>query len=218
MFFYNKNKGKIDREKYNFTEDWFSHESESHVVDQFEKFLKKYRKISCKFLEIGSFEGMSAIWMLENILTHKDSKLWCIDPGVEWTGYLSEKEANNAFERLLSNINKSGFNENVKIIKGKSGDYLARFPKNYFDFIYVDGNHEAEKVLEDAIMSFRILNVGGIMALDDYLLGIRWPNSPGAIACNNLPKKAIDYFLEIYKGKIEILYKDYQVWIKKIKE
>ena len=46
MFFYNKNKGKIDREKYNFTEDWFSHESESHVVDQFEKFLKKYRKIS----------------------------------------------------------------------------------------------------------------------------------------------------------------------------
>ena len=49
-------------------------------------------------------------------------------------------------------------------------------------------------------------------------MGIRWPDSPGAIACKNLPKKAIDYFLEIYKDKIEILYKDYQVWIKKIKE
>ena len=208
MFY--KTKNKIDKNKYKFTEDWFSHESESKVVIQFEKFLSQYKNKPCRFLEIGSFEGMSAIWMLENILTHKDSRLWCFDKGETWT--------KNSFETLITNIYKTNKQNQVEITKGSAEENLVNFPRNYFDFIYIDGDHEAETVLEDAILSFRILKLGGIIALDDYLLGMRWPKSPGAIACKNPPKKAIDYFLEIYAEKIKILYKDYQVWIKKIKE
>ena len=49
---------------------------------------------------------------------------------------------------------------------------------------------------------------GGIMIFDDY----EW------LVMNNYidnPKPAIDAFLEIYANKITLLYKDYQVIIKK---
>jgi predicted O-methyltransferase YrrM len=37
-----------------------------------------------------------------------------------------------------------------------------------YDFIYVDGDHTAYGVIKDAIASYECLNVGGIIAFDDY--------------------------------------------------
>ena len=70
--------------KYTFTSDWFSEDSGEPVVREFDKFLSCYKDKPCKFLEIGSYEGMSAIWMLNNVLTHEESRLWCIDSWVEY--------------------------------------------------------------------------------------------------------------------------------------
>lgn len=201
---------KVDRNKYKFTGDWFSHDSESKVVKQFDKFLSPLKGKPCNILEIGCYEGMSATWYLDHILTHKDSKLVCIDLALAWTG--------NAFQKLIENIYRSEKQDQVKIIKGSSLDHLTDFPRNHFDFIYIDGNHEAEVVLEEAILCFRILKVGGIIAFDDYLIGIRWPKSPGALALKHLPKKSMDAFLDIYQDKLEVIYKDYQLWIRKIKD
>jgi hypothetical protein len=35
--------------------------------------------VPTKALEVGSFEGRSALWMLENLLTHPDSTLTVVD-------------------------------------------------------------------------------------------------------------------------------------------
>ena len=193
---------------YEFTEDWFSENNPEKVVRQFDEFLSKFKDKPSTFLEIGSFEGMSTIWMLENILTNKESRLFCIDAWAEWTG--------DAFVRFVENINKSGFKNKVDIIKGDSSTYLSIFPDEYFDFIYIDGNHDEKAVIKDAILSFRILKKGGIIAFDDYLLGIRYPDSPGSKAMNGITKKAIDYFVGVFEDEIEVIYKDYQLWIKKI--
>jgi len=200
----------VNKKKYLFTTDWFTDASKFQVAIRFKKFLSKYKGEPCKFLEIGSYEGMSAVWILDNIFTNKDARLWCIDLAKNWT--------KDAFPKLVENINRSGKRDQVQIIKGSSRDYLTHFQRNDFDFVYIDGDHEAVRVLEDAILAFRITKPGGIIAFDDYLLGIKWPNTPGALACKTLPKKAIDYFLEIYNDKIEILYQEYQIWIKKIKD
>src|SRR5438034_34500 len=32
-----------------------------------------------RVLEIGSYEGRSAVWLLEHVLTHSDSELTCVD-------------------------------------------------------------------------------------------------------------------------------------------
>ncbi len=193
---------------YEFTEDWFSENNPEKVVRQFDEFLSEFKDKPSTFLEIGSFEGMSTIWMLENILTNKDSRLFCIDAWAEWTG--------DAFVRFVSNISKTGLKDKVHIVKGDSSEELRIFPKEYFDFIYVDGNHDEKAVIKDAINSFRIIKKGGIVCFDDYLLGIRYPNSPGSKAMNGSAKKAIDYFIDTFKEEIEVMYKDYQLWIRKI--
>ena len=192
---------------YEFTEDWFSENNPEKVVRQFDEFLSEFKDKPCMFLEIGSFEGMSTIWMLENILTEESSQIFCIDAWAEWTG--------DAFVRFVSNINKTGLKDKVHIVKGDSSEELRIFPKEYFDFIYIDGNHDEKAVIKDAIGSFRILKKGGIIAFDDYLLGISYPNSPGSKAMNGSTKKAIDYFLDVFQDELETIHKDYQVWIRK---
>lgn len=192
---------------YKFTEDWFSENNPEKVVRQFDEFLSEFKDKPSTFLEIGSFEGMSTIWMLENILTNKESRLFCIDAWAEWTG--------DAFVRFVENINKTGLKDKVRIVKGDSSEELRIFPKEYFDFIYVDGDHDEKAVIKDAIGSFRVLKKGGMIAFDDYLLGIKYPNSPGSKAMNGSTKKAIDYFLDVFQDELEIIHKDYQVWIRK---
>ena len=137
---------------YQFTQDWFSENNPEKVVRQFEDLLSEYKDKSCMFLEIGSFEGMSTIWMLENILTEERSQIFCIDAWVEWTG--------DAFARFVENISKTGRKDKVHIIKGDSSKELRIFPDEYFDFIYIDGNHDEKAVIQDAILSFRILKKG----------------------------------------------------------
>ena len=192
---------------YEFTQDWFSEKNPEKVVLQFEEFLSEFKGKPCMFLEIGSFEGMSTIWMLENILTEERSQIFCIDAWAEWTG--------DAFVRFVSNINKTGFRDKVRIVKGDSSEELRIFPNDYFDFIYVDGNHDEKAVIKDAIGYFRVLKKGGIIAFDDYLLGIRYPNSYGSKAMNGSAKKAIDYFIETFKDELDVIHNDYQLWIRK---
>tara|TARA_B100000287_G_scaffold409376_1_gene436672 strand:- start:1634 stop:2224 length:591 start_codon:yes stop_codon:yes gene_type:complete len=192
---------------YKFTQDWFSRENPAQVVKEFEKFLLPYKSKPCTFLEIGCFEGMSTIWMLENVLTQERSQIFCIDAWADWT--------KDAFVRFVSNINKTGLKDKVNIIKGDSSKTLGWLPDDYFDFIYVDGNHDEKAVIQDAILSFRTLKPGGIMAFDDYLLGIRYPNTPGSNAMKGSCKNAIDYFIKLFEDELKIIHKDYQLWIRK---
>jgi len=63
-------------------------------------------------------------------------------------------------------------------------------------------------VLEDAVLSFRLLKRNGIMAFDDF----KWKDRASP---DGTPKLAINAFLRIYRRKITVLMKDYQVWIRK---
>ena len=40
-----------------------------------------------------------------------------------------------------------------------------------FDLVFVDGSHQATDVLTDAVISFQLLRLGGLMIFDDYLWG-----------------------------------------------
>ncbi len=150
----------------------------------------------CTLLEIGSFEGRSACWLVENIATHRKSRLVCIDPWIQPV--------------FRQNILASKGGKKVDLRVARSGDVLPTFEKGFFDFIYVDGSHATKDVVEDAIGSFRVVKKGGIIGFDDY----KWDNPencPGGV-----PGPAIDEFLAVYRYKIMILEKGYQVWIRKV--
>ena len=77
-----------------------------------------------------------------------------------------------------------------------------------FDYIYVDGLHEGTHVLMDAIQSFKILKINGIMIFDDFMQYDK----------NLLYKsyEGIYYFLKLFKKQIKILYFQNILIIKKI--
>jgi predicted O-methyltransferase YrrM len=79
---------------------------------------------------------------------------------------------------------------------------IAEGKKGYFDFIYIDGSHQAPDVLCDAILSFRLLKKNGVLAFDDYLWQEKLPYGIDPIRC---PKPAIDALTNIYCRKIKIL-------------
>ena len=189
---------------YIFTVDWFSYNIPiwTHYLNE----LKD--KPNLRFLEIGSFQGRSTVWLLKNILTSDSSAITCIDTfegSIEHTLHF-QNDIKNLFDIFSHNISK--FKNKVNIIKDKSQDALKKMNEQY-DFIYVDGDHKASSVIEDAILSFPLLKKGGIMIFDDYL----WFQMKKFI---DNPKVAIDAFLEIYADKITILYKNHQVIIEKL--
>lgn len=83
-----------------------------------------------------------------------------------------------------------------------------------FDFIYIDGSHQAPDVLADAVLAFRLLRVGGVMAFDDYLWAENLPYGKDPIRS---PKLAIDAFTNIYTRKLTVLSAPlYQLYMQKI--
>jgi predicted O-methyltransferase YrrM len=59
----------------------------SYAADYFSQHIPlSARLLACyrvrprlRFLEVGSYEGRSAVWLLSNILTHPTSRLYCVD-------------------------------------------------------------------------------------------------------------------------------------------
>ena len=179
----------------NFTEDWFSHN-----IPNFERCMATIGNQRENFLEIGSYEGRSTCWLLQNGLD-KSGIIACIDPYPN----MSDVE-----QRFWENIKEViGPTQSVHAFKEPSYQALGEMikfkePYSYtFDFIYVDGVHSAEGALTDACMAWGLLRSGGVMLFDDY----QYPHEP--------TKVGIDAFLAAFDGKYDIIVNNYQLAVQK---
>jgi predicted O-methyltransferase YrrM len=188
------------RGKYEITFDCFSPR-----IPQWRRDLAHFVDASSiKCLEIGSFEGYSGCWLLDNILTHNSSCLVCID-----------KFDNEHTERLYDlNIQRSGASHRVVKLKGLSEDELVNLEKSSFDFIYVDGCHEQAAVLQDGVLAWRLLKPGGIMTFDDYRLA----DDPlfKLVYDEERPEIGIDAFLTVFDKRYRLVHSGYQVTVQKL--
>ena len=57
---------------------------------------------------------------------------------------------------------------NVSIRRGFSAEVLETFEDDYFDWLYIDGNHLYEFVRQDVEVAFRKVRPGGVIAGDDF--------------------------------------------------
>lgn len=197
--------------EYKFNVDWWDLVSNNFLEGP--GFMKKFVNVPTKALQIGCFEGRGTVWMLDHVLTHRDSRLIDIDP------FYSETDLAGAnFETVkylyYRNLKQCPTAEmKHKIIVGKSVDVLPTLEKNSFDLIYVDGSHLRDDVWLDAIYSHELLKVGGRMFFDDYEWGTDDPN----VNRGYIPHDAIAKFLEEYKEYYKIIDIHYQVVIERIK-
>lgn len=193
--------------KCDFWFDWFSDR-----IPLWEEHLSHLKDLpELKFIEIGCFDGRASIWLLNNILSHDTSSLTCIDPFdavFEFEGRLVDMAETE--ERFDKNISCLGLEDKLVKMKATSSEALAALPAESYDVVYIDGNHNAANVLEDAVLSFRLLKWGGMMIFDDYKF------TPYFEGDNlNTPAPGIDAFLNTYQDRYELLHRDYQVIIRK---
>jgi SAM-dependent methyltransferase len=186
----------VQASRYHFSEDWVTENTTnwSRILGGFKG------KADVHALEVGSFEGRSALWFLENILTHPTDSITCVDI---WVG---------PYEKLFDdNVRAYSQPDKVIKIKSRSDEALRKLKPNSFDFIYVDGSHIAKDVLMDAILAWDLLKPGGYIIFDDY----NWYGPRSWLVENYTPKIAIDSFMRVFGPYLEVVDRDYQVVIRK---
>lgn len=122
--------------------------------------------------EIGVWNGgFSGAILSETV----PSELVLIDPwdllsGQGETEWTHKKHENHLFmQGMFDNVTALyGALPNVVIRKGFSADVLASFEDDYFDWVYIDGNHLYEFVCKDMELAFQKVRPGGIIAGDDF--------------------------------------------------
>ena len=183
-----------------------------------EIFLKEvFNKKPKSFLEIGVFHGVTARNVCELLykIHGNDFKYVGLD--------LFEKSDQNKFEVIpstnfknpfkkfyhqyimrqdpysieaVSNLLKK-FKNQVHLIKGNSNQVLKKMDMSKIDFVFLDGGHQYNTVVNDLNSCMDVLKFNGSILCDDYNLG----SAPGV-------KKAIDEFVKTNNFKCEIICDD----------
>jgi predicted O-methyltransferase YrrM len=154
IYFKRKHQNFIKNKK--ITNDYFS----SHSFNFF-NILKK-KKSFFEYLEIGSFEGNSAIFVAKNFPM---SKVTCVDPWIKTSEYAEELNFIDVEKNYDENTKEF---ENIKKYRMTS-DTFFKLNSNMFDVIYVDGYHYGPQVLKDLRNSWKFLYTKGYLICDDYI-------------------------------------------------
>jgi predicted O-methyltransferase YrrM len=185
------------RRAYRFTEDWFS-ANIPHWAAMLEPYMGKP---DLRYLEVGVYEGRSLLWMIDHVLTDPRSRATGIDIHIP--------------ENLTHNLELSGASDRVTMLVGPSQIELRKLAAGSFDVVYIDGSHAAQDVLEDLVLSWRLLRPGGLMILDDYEHDGAETTGGTPMPAELLPRIAIDAFISAQRSYVALVRKGYQVALRK---
>ena len=201
--FIKKKKIFIDKKvNYKFSNDWFT----DNIPIWSYIFKKKKIRDEANILEIGSYEGMSTLFLLENF---RNSKINCVE-----TFKGSDEHDEIDFIDVKKNFlyNLSNYKERHDLFEGTSDSFFEKLNKGEksYDVIYIDGSHHANQVFKDGENSFNCIKVDGLIIFDDFLREFydeRDQNTIGGALS----------FLEKYKDKIKLEFVHYQLFITKVR-
>lgn len=164
--------------------DWFSNN-----IPNWELWLAEFKGKRVHAIEIGSCEGRSARWLLENVLTNPGSVLACVDI--------------NLRPQLLENLKP--WSGRVQFAQGESREWwraIVGYRWGMSDLVYIDGSHHARDVFSDSAFAWEVLKPGGILIWDDYRYG---PADDPTASEWDRPGPAIDAFLSAYREELKLL-------------
>ncbi|MDO8323524.1 MAG: class I SAM-dependent methyltransferase [Phenylobacterium sp.] len=164
---------------------------------------------SIRYMEIGAYEGRNLAFM--DWLLPAKLDVTVIDPWFDED--LNPEEKYHAVEpRFARNTAKLSFSR-LTTHKGFSTYELPRMLERgeTYDLIYIDGSHTAWAVGVDLAYCAALLNVGGMMVLDDYWHHESEIGGPGV-------KQAVDVFHGVFRRYFDITAVYRQVALTKILE
>jgi len=174
----------------NFTNKWFLNNFEI-----FNFFLPKDKSLKFDYLEVGCFEGLSSFYILSE---YKAVNAYLLD--VWDMPNPNSKTLSNNFDLIEKAFDENLSQFNFTKIKNDSVVAMREMLKNdkFFDFIYIDGSHNGEDILSDAIEAFKILKKNGLIFFDDFL-----QHDKDRVIQSY---EGIEKFLSIYNNFIKIEY------------
>jgi len=191
-----------------------------------EKIITKLEGIGRRFLmdiiprngigaEIGVHRGGFAAELINNVQPRKFHLIdpWHYEPSVEyknsWYGGVAkgkQEEMDVRYKCVQQRFSQEIASGQVEINRGFSDVVSSQFAADYFDWVYIDGNHLYEFVKKDLESYFSKLKRGGLLIGDDYGTKGWW---------NDGVTKAVDEFAK--RSDIEtIIIKNRQFVLKKI--
>jgi len=188
------------KKRYKYSENWFlESEIKQHLLDHISQSNENH------VLEVGSFEGLSSVFLADNLLDHYNSTLDCVDPFLndpenDHAEYLKGDQERN-FDWNITNCNNAA---KIKVHKVTSDNFFFNNQRT-FNLIYVDGSHEQDHIYRDINNAFSVLETKGVLWMDDY----------GGGPEGKLCKVPMDKFLREKSGQYKILHKNYQLAIEK---
>jgi predicted O-methyltransferase YrrM len=175
---------------------------------EFENVLDLFNKTHTSpssILEIGTYTGTSLIHIVRKI--KNIGEIFVIDC---WENY---KEENTDITNNIRELKvEQSFYKNIKtmknevnVYKGKSVNMLYRLidEKKMMDLIYIDGSHNEYDFMFDVILSWKILNKGGYLILDDVYSNIKLVNG-------------LNHFIK--ENAVKILWENYRVFLEKCQD
>lgn len=186
-----------------FSHDWFT----VHIP-AWEPIVRGLEGRPSRLLELGSFEGMSACFLLWRL---PQAELTAIDTfaGVgEYSAYgISTSELEDTFDRNVALVDAS----RVRKLVGGTHHVLPVLldEGRLFDLVYVDAGHRALDVIADASLSWQLLTPGGVAIFDDY------GAVPGQTDPLLRPTPALDAFAALVADQADIVSKQRQLVLRK---
>lgn len=182
---------------YVFTHDYFA----GHITVWQRWFTENIQQQPIRILEVGSWQGGSTLWLLDQVIAERGGSITCVDTweGSSEHGFLATMGLQ--LEELFdANISRSGHGEQVEKRKGCSQDVLPQLAGQLFDFIYIDGAHESDLVLQDALNAHPLLAPGGFLVFDDLAYSFADPKQNTIHGINTFLELAGEAYDEIDRG------------------
>jgi SAM-dependent methyltransferase len=186
-----------------FTEDWFT----VHIP-AWERVARKLERRRARILELGSFEGLSACFLLWRL---PEAHVTCVDTFAGIPAYnaygIGGPELERRFDRNVALVDGS----RVRKLAGATHSVLPALVADgeRFDLGYVDASHRALDVIVDSALCWQLLVPGGIAIFDDY-----GPIPPGDDPLEH-PARAIDAFLGLVGDELEVIERQRQLIVRK---
>jgi hypothetical protein len=163
---------------FQFTKHWFETRNEKTFL-RWVKPVFEGRPIT--YFEIGVFEGMSLVWMFQNILTHPESRGVGVDPWL-MTAKLGSREMRSVMERAHHNLSPwmqaktQAGKPRCELIRANSCEVMYRAAERRplagigpetLDLCMIDGGHFDVQAFDDARKVLPLMKIGGVILFDD---------------------------------------------------
>lgn len=128
----------------------------------------KNPKEKMNILEIGTFDGNFTNFLSNNFSA---SNIFSIDLPQDDKIFLTSYDRDNAvyLKEFLLKRDKNISNNNITFLPSDSISLIEKFEKNFFDMIFVDGDHLNPQVTIDIFTSTLLLKKEGVLVCDDII-------------------------------------------------